>query len=461
MAAEASLTGYGEYIYPGYITSPYTLMIANILEGVLEGDIKRLIIEIPPRHSKSVHVSELLPAFALGHNPDLRLILASYASSLAVSFSRRVRNAIQSDKYGKVFPGTRLASDSRSAAMWDVAGHRGGMIAAGVGSGITGHGGNLIIIDDPVKDRAEAESATRRQAVWDWYTSTARTRLEPDGAIIICQTRWHHDDLAGRLLDGQDADDEYKDDWLEVKFPAIAVDEDDALGREIGAPLWPERYDLPALLSTKAEVGTRDWVALYQQDPSDEEGSIFPLNKWQYYDSDTFDFNSRYRTFQLWDTAYKEKEENDFSSCATWTRGPDGKCYLRDIRKWRVAFPELKRLFKSQYDMWNPDVSYIEDKASGISLFQEFQKTGVPVRLYTPVGSKIVRAHATTPYIENGMMLLPESADFLADFLQEHSQFPAGKHDDQVDTTTMAGLILARTSGTVTVVEIPEKVSAW
>ena len=434
-------------------------MLANVLEGVLQGDYKRVIIEIPPRHSKSVHVSELLPAFALGHNPDMRLILASYASSLATSFSRKVRNSIRSFKYGKVFPGTQLAPDSRSAAMWDVAGHRGGMIAAGVGSGITGHGGDLIIIDDPVKDRAEAESATRREAVWDWYTSTARTRLEPGGAIIICQTRWHHDDLAGRLLDGQD--DEDKEEWLEVKFPALAIDDDDALGREVGEPLWPERYDLPALLATKAEVGIRDWIALYQQDPSDEEGSIFPLNKWQYYNSETFDFNSRYRTFQLWDTAYKEKEENDPSVCATWTRGPDGICYLRDIRSWRVPFPELKRLFRAQYDMWIPDVVHIEDKASGISLFQEFQKTGVPVRLYTPIGSKIVRAHATTPYIENGVMLLPEEAPFLADFLSEHSKFPAGKHDDQVDTTTMAGIILAKSSGTVTVVEVPEKVSVW
>ena len=461
MAAEATLTGFGEYIYPGYITSPYTLMLANILEGVLEGDIKRLIIETPPRHSKSVHVSELLPAFALGRNPNMRLILASYASKLAVSFSRRVRNAIQSDKYEKVFPNTRLAADSRSAAMWDVAGSRGGMIAAGVGSGITGHGGDLIIIDDPIKDRAEAESATRRQAVWDWYTSTARTRLEPEGAIIICQTRWHHDDLAGRLLDGQDEDDEYKDDWVEVKFPALATEDDDPLGRAIGDPLWPERYDLPALLSTKAEVGIRDWIALYQQDPSDEEGAIFPLNKWQYYNPETFDFNNRYRTFQLWDTAYKEKQENDPSVCATWTRGPGGICYLRDIRGWRVPFPELKRLFKAQYDMWGPDVVHIEDKASGISLFQEFQKTGVPVKLYTPIGSKVVRAHATTPYIENGMMLLPEGAPFLADFLDEHSKFPAGAHDDQVDTTTMAGLILARTGDTVISVEVPAKESAW
>lgn len=456
-AATASLTGFGEHLYPGYLTTPYTQMLANVIEGVLQGDYNRLIVEIPPRHSKSVHVSELLPAFYLGHDPDKRIILASYSSGLSAAFSRRVRNMIDSSDYGKVFPYTRLARDSRSAQTWDISGRTGGMIAAGVGSGITGHGADLLIIDDPVKDRAEAESPGQRAKVWDWYTSTARTRLHPGGAIIVCQTRWHHDDLAGRLLLGND--DEDMEDWTEVKFPAIAT-EDDSMGRKVGAPLWPERYDLETLQAIKGTVGTRDWFSLYQQNPSDEEGAIFPLGKWQFY-SMNFEFNSRFRTFQLWDTAFKDDESNDYSACATWTRGPDGTCYLRDVNRWQVGFPELKRIFRAQYDKWRPDVIHIEDKGSGTSLLQEFQSTGLPVRAYMPDGAKIVRAHAVSPYVENGRMLLPESHPLLADFLDEHSKFPAGAHDDMVDTTSMAGIILARPGSSVNVITTAEKVSAW
>ena len=435
-------------------------MLASVLEGVLTGEHKRVIIEIPPRHSKSVHVSELLPAYALGHNPDLRIILASYASSLAATFSRRVRNTLRSEEYADIFPATRLAPDSRSAAAWDVSGRKGGMIAAGAGAGITGHGGNLIIIDDPVKDRADADSATKRDSTWDWYTSTARTRLEPDGAIIVCQTRWHHDDLAGRLIDGQD--DEDKEDWLEIKFPAIAVSEDDPLGREIGDPLWPERYDSEALRHTKAEVGIRDWIALYQQDPSDEEGSIFPIAGWKYYNTKTADFNSRFRTFQFLDTAYKDGQQNDYSVVATWTRSPDGILYARDWVKDRLQFPALERLAKAQYDKWQPDVVYIEDKASGISLIQNLIAAGIPIKPYMPNGDKVVRAHAVTPFVESGRMLLPDQHDLLSDFLQEHGRFPAGAHDDMVDTTTMAGIILGRreSSGNNRL-EVAGKKSRW
>ena len=436
-------------------------MLAATLDKVVTGEIKRLIVEIPPRHSKSVHVSELLPAFYLGHNPDDRIILSSYASGLASSFSRKVRNTIVDERYGKLFPSSRLAPDSKAAASWDVSGRAGGMIAAGVGSGITGHGADLLIIDDPVKDRKEAESDTRRQDVWDWYTSTARTRLHPGGAVIVCQTRWHHDDLAGRLIDGQDEEDPDADEWVILKFPAIAT-EDDALGRKPGEALWPERYDLPALLKIKRDVGTRDWIALYQQEPSDEEGAIFPINKWQYYNPDTFDFNSRFRTFQLLDTAYKDGQQNDFSVIATWTRSPDGILYLRDIVQERLQFPALERLAKVQYDKWKPDVVYIEDKASGISLIQNLTSQGIPIQAYTPDGDKVVRAHAVTPFVESGRMLLPDEHPMLSDFLQEHAKFPAGAHDDMVDTTTMAGIILGRRESSANNrLEVAGKVSRW
>lgn len=448
-------------MYPGYISSRYTRLLAATLDKVVTGKIKRLIVEIPPRHSKSVHVSELLPAFALGHDPDKRVILSSYASGLASTFSRRVRNTIDDSKYGKLFPSTRLAPDSKAAASWDISGRAGGLIAAGVGSGITGHGADLLIIDDPVKDRKEAESDTRREDVWNWYTSTARTRLHPGGAVIVCQTRWHHDDLAGRLIDGQDEDDPDADEWVVLKFPAIATEDDD-LGRKPGEALWPERYPIEELLRIKRDVGTRDWIALYQQEPSDEEGAIFPIKAWQYYSPRTFDFNSRFRTFQLWDTAFKEKQQNDPSACATWTRSPGGILYLRDVLAVRLPYPALKKLIKAQYDKWNPDTVYIEDKASGISLLQDMRSLGIPLREYQPDGDKVVRAHAVTPFIESGRMLLPDEHEMLSDFLQEHAKFPAGAHDDMVDTTTMAGIILARREGTSeSSLEIVGKKSRW
>jgi len=434
-------------------------MLASTLEGAVKGDYKRLIVEIPPRHSKSVHVSELLPAWILGHNPDLRIILASYSSGLSAAFSRRVRNTIETERYGMVFPGTRLARDSRSAQVWDIAGRHGGMIAAGVGSGITGHGADVLIIDDPVKDRQAAESTTIREATWDWYTSTARTRLHPGGVIIVCQTRWHYDDLAGRLLEGKD--DEDKEDWTEVKFPALAIGDGDVLGRQVGDPLWPERYSADELRVIKAEVGTRDWTSLYQQEPTDEEGAIFPLKWWKYYDPDRFVFNTRFRTVQFWDTAFKEDEANDYSVGATWTKNPNGDVMARDWFKKRLQFPELKRAVIAQYDKWRPDIVYIEDKGSGQSLIQELRNTGLPIRAYKPDGSKEVRAHAVTPYIENGTVFLPERHPLLAEFLEEHGKFPAGKHDDMVDTTTMALELMARRVASMPNLGGAVKESAW
>jgi len=440
--------------------APHIILLANLLESVARGEVLRLIVEMPPRHSKSIHVSELFPAWLLGHNPDLRIINASYASGLATAFSRRVRNTIETDQYRELFPGTRLAKDSRSAVAWDLEGRHGGLIAAGVGSGITGHGADVLIIDDPVKDRASAESETIREATWDWYTSTARTRVHPGGAIIICQTRWHYDDLAGKLLAGKDEDDEFGDEWQEVKFPAIA-ETSDALGRKVGEPLWEDRYPISELMAIKSAIGTRDWTALYQQSPTDEEGAIFPLQWWKYYDPKEMVFSSRTSTYQFWDTAFKEGEGADYSVCATWTVGHDGLVYGRDWWKGQPQFPELKRMVQVQYDAYKPDAIYIEDAASGQSLIQELKRSNLPIRTFKADRSKEARAHAITPYIENGRVLLPEGHSFMAQFLEEHSRFPNAAHDDIVDTTTMALGLLARPADTINAPTMATKKSSW
>lgn len=445
----------------------HTALLCRALEAVERGKIRRLMVEMPPRHSKSLHVSQNLPAWWLGRNPDARIMLASYGGSLASTFSRRVRNTVRERRYEMLFPETRLARDSRSSWQWDVDGHHGGMIAGGVGSGLTGHGADLAIIDDPVKDRKDADSTIMRESTWNWYTSVLRPRLHPGGAIVLCMTRWHHDDLAGRLLAGKDDKDEYT--WSRLTFPALAED-DDALGREPGDPLWPERYGLRELERLRIDVGPRDWGALYQQRPTFEEGQIFPPEDWQEYDPETlywFDHEQqipRYAapgTTELFiDTAFKEKETADWSVIAVWRKERTGMIYLLDLWRGHVAFAELKRQVRAYYDKWQPSTVSIEDAASGQSLIQELRRT-LPLLAVPAKDDKVSRANSVTPFIAAGRVHLPASHPLLADFIDEHAQFPLGAHDDMVDTTSMALARLARPQRSAFDTPKAEKVSAF
>lgn len=259
--ARSDLLAFTQYTFSQYQAAPHHRRIARTLEAVERGEIDRLIVTMPPRHGKSEGVTIRFPAWALGRNPKRQIITACYNADLASGFGRSVRNIVKTPAYGQIFD-TKLARDSQAANRWGtIAG--GAYIAAGVGTAITGRGADIFIIDDPLKDRAEAESELRRQAVWDWYTSTAYTRLMPGGAVIIVQTRWHEDDLAGRLLDHQAKGG---DQWHRLDLPAIN-------GR--GEALWPERYPVSALNRIKAAIGPRDWSALYQQTPSPDDGDFF------------------------------------------------------------------------------------------------------------------------------------------------------------------------------------------
>jgi hypothetical protein len=259
--ARADLLAFTQYTFSQYEAAPHHRRIARTLEAVERGEIDRLMVTMPPRHGKSEEVTIRFPAWALGRNPKRQIITACYNADLASGFGRSVRNIVSSPAYGNIF-NSRLARDSQAANRWNTR-DGGAYIAAGVGTAITGRGADIFIIDDPLKDRAEAESELRRQAVWDWYTSTAYTRLMPGGAVIIVQTRWHEDDLAGRLLAHQVKGG---DQWHRLDLPAI---------NERGEALWPERYPLPALRRIKAAIGPRDWSALYQQSPSPDDGEFF------------------------------------------------------------------------------------------------------------------------------------------------------------------------------------------
>ncbi|MEP3891358.1 MAG: terminase family protein [Hellea sp.] len=259
--ARADLLAFTQYTFSQYEAAPHHRRIARTLEAVDRGEIDRLMVTMPPRHGKSEEVTIRFPAWALGRNPKRHIITACYNAELASGFGRSVRNILATPAYDKIFQ-TQLARDSKAANRWNTT-DGGAYIAAGVGTAITGRGADIFIIDDPLKDRAEAESELRRQAVWDWYTSTAYTRLMPGGAVIIVQTRWHEDDLAGRLLAHQEKGG---DQWHRLDLPAI-----DASGQA----LWPEKYPLSALRRIQAAIGPRDWSALYQQAPSPEDGDFF------------------------------------------------------------------------------------------------------------------------------------------------------------------------------------------
>ena len=416
------------YTYPNYDDAEHLYKIADKLEAVERGEIKRLMIFAPPRHGKTETASIRFGAWYLGRNQQRQVIATSYAESLAYSNSYSVRTTIESPQYQRLWD---ISLDRSGAIRWQLEGkdnNRASYIAAGVGGGITGEGADLLIIDDPFKNREEAESPVIREKVWSWYRTVARTRLQPDAAVILIMTRWHCDDLAGKLLKQAEENPE-ADQWEVLHLEAI--DENDNA-------LWPGQYPIEELIKIRASIGSQDFTALYQGSPTEAKGNVFKRHWWKYYKARP-KFN---RLIQVWDTAFKENEENDYSVCALWGETDDGY-YLVDVWREKVEFPELKRAVRAAYESAHPDMVIVEDKASGQSIIQEL-KRGEPGQPKIPImpqkadTSKLARAKSVTPLIESGWVWLPEYAPWLHDFVEEHSAFPTGSHDDQVDTTSMA-----------------------
>lgn len=396
---------------------PYLVYTIEKLEAVFRGEIKRLIIEMPPRHGKSTLASVRFPAYVLERDPYKRIMLGSYNQTLAEKFSRQCRRIVS----------RRIGVDRERKAVndWLTGKGEGGMRAVGVGGGATGQGADLIIIDDPVKSRKEADSETYRDTTWDWYKDDLYSRLEPGGGIIVIQTRWHEDDLIGRLLA-----DEEGDDWERIRFPALA-ELNDLLGRLEGEALCPERYNVDALLRIQ-QVMKHSFQSLYQQRPSAVEGEIFKREYWRFYRA-LPNFNLKVMSI---DTAFKTKAQNDFSCIGVFGQTDTKSCMI-DRWKAKVEYPDLKRAVIEMANIHQPNEILIEDKASGQSLIQELRHTTrLPIIAVQVDSDKISRANASVGVIEAGKLELPESAPWLLDYMDTMATFPNGAHDDDVDVTT-------------------------
>lgn len=399
------------------------------LLDVAAGRTPRLVISAPPRHGKSSLASRYFPAWFLGTLPDRRVILVSYEASFAASWGRKVRDLLE--EHGQRLFGVCVRSDVRGASEFEIVGRDGGMITAGVNGPITGRGGDLIVIDDPIKNQTEAVSQHLREKIWDWYETTLRTRLEPAGAIVVMMTRWHHEDLAGRLLAGSGRDG--SDAWEEVALRAIA-EEDDVLGRTPGSPLFPERWSLAALEKVRASCSSETWEALYQQRPSKREGGAFKRQWFRYYDS-TPDCPIAFLTVDL---AASLRETADYTVVAAWGLGSDRRLYLLDLARARLEGPDIVPLVRRIADERKASAVWIERVGFQLSLVQEARRASLPVRELAADKDKMARALPATAWLEGGRVLFPRGAAFLADFEDELCAFPRGGHDDQVDVLSYA-----------------------
>ena len=415
-------------MWPDFIQGSHHKKIADQFNRLAEGKINRLIINMPPRHTKSEFASFLLPAWMIGRNPKLKIIQTTHTTELAVRFGRKAKHLIDSPDYKRFFK-TTLREDSQAAGRWET--DQGGeYFAAGVGSAITGRGADLLIIDDPHSEQ-DAMNPEALERAYEWYTSGPRQRLQPGGKIVVVMTRWSLKDLTGSLIGAQKGIK--SDQWEVIEFPAILPDEQ---------PVWPEYWKLSELESVKASLSIQKWNAQWMQNPTSEEGSIIKRDWWRKWDKDYIP--ELYHVIQSYDTAFLKKETADYSAITTWGvfyPNPDSgpNLILLDAIKERLEFPELRRRALEQYHYWKPESVVIESKASGLPLTYELRKMGIPVINFTPSkgNDKHSRINAVAPLFESGQIWAPE-ASFAEEVIEECAAFPFGDHDDLVDSMTQA-----------------------
>ena len=429
---------FAHHVYENFIEGRHHRIIAEKLERVARGELKRLIINMPPRHSKSEFASYLMPAWFLGRNPKLKIIQATHNTELAVRFGRKVRDLIDDPQYKDIFPDTNLKEDNKGAGKWQT--DKGGeYFAAGVGAAVTGRGADLFIIDDPHSEQ-DAMSDKALDEAYEWFMTGPRQRLQPGGAIVIVMTRWSKKDLTGRLIKKM-AQEKGADQWEVIEFPAILPS---------GKPLWKEFWKLEELESIKASVSPSKWAAQYMQRPTGEGISIIPkdwFKIWEQETPPTCDY-----LIQSYDTAFLKSERADFTAITTWGvfypegkigeehyKGDEAHLILIDCIKERFDFPELKQEAMRLYEFWDPDSIIIEAKGSGLPLIQELRRMGIPVNTFSPGKGqdKIARLNSVSPIFQDGRVWVPDNR-FGEELMEEVSDFPAGEHDDLVDATTLA-----------------------
>ncbi len=426
---QADFMKFVKTVWPEFIEGNHHKIYAEKLNRIANGELKRLIVNMPPRHTKSEFASHLFPAFFMGRHPKSKLIQTTHTGELAIRFGRKAKNLIESDEYASVFPDVTLAADSKAAGRWE-SNHKGEYFAAGVGGAITGRGADLLIIDDPHSEQ-DALSPSVLDGHYEWYTSGPRQRLQPGGAIVLVMTRWSIKDLTGKLLDAQGKSKD-ADQWEIVEFPAVINDK----------PMWGNFWSMDGLNSVKASIPLTKWQAQWMQQPTSEEGALIKREWWREWESEKIP--SLEFIIQSYDTAFSKKESADFSAITTWgvftpVDGGPQALILLDAKKERWNFPELKAEAMEQYKYWEPEMVLIEAKASGLPLTHELQKMGIPVINFTPSkgNDKHTRVNSVAPLFEAGAVWAPKK-DFAEEVIEECAAFPFGDNDDYVDSTTQA-----------------------
>lgn len=437
-------------------TPAHVQFLSERLALAAMGETPRLLVTEPPRHGKSELVSHAFPVWYLNAFPNRRVILASYEADFAASWGRKVRNTIER---GGDLLGVRIAADSSAANRWETT-SGGGMVTAGVGGPITGRGADLLIIDDPVKNSEEAESEVFRERAWDWWTSTAYTRLEPNGIVVLLQTRWHEDDLAGRILSRAN------EHWESVNLPALA-ELDDPLGRAEGEALWPARYPVAALERIRAEVGSRVWSALYGQRPMPAEGGLF---KKEWLDGSRYQISddglyllyegkqatlANLRRFATVDLATSTKTSADYTVICVFGIGADGTCFLLHVDRARREGPDIIPAIRKVMAERRVPAVWIEAQGFQLSIVQQARREGIAVRELAADRDKVSRALPLTAAFEAKRIRLPLYAAWLGALESELLSFPMGTHDDQVDAMSYGVGVIPQVRGGTAIVAGP------
>ena len=441
-AAYDDLIEFCKRMQSDYIVGKHHRILANMLMGIERGDKDRVCVNIPPRHGKSQLVSIFYPAWFLGRNHTKKVMMVSHTTDLAVDFGRKVRNLIATDAYKSIFPTTSLAQDSKSAGRWNT--NVGGeYYACGIGSALAGRGADLLLVDDPHSEQDVINGNFEVfEKAYEWFTFGARTRLMPGGRVAIIQTRWHMDDLTGRVTTDM-VKNVRSDQYEVVEFPAILEVKEKGSSGYVEKPLWPEFFDLDALLRTKASMPAFQWNAQYQQQPTAEEASIIKREWWEQWDQD--DPPACEYIIMSLDAAAETHNRADYTALTTWgvflneETGAYNIILLNSIKK-RLEFPELKDLAMTEYQDWNPDAFIVEKKSAGTALYQEMRRMGLPVSEFTPhrgSGDKMARLNSVADIVASGICWTPPTR-WAEEVIEEIAGFPFMSHDDLVDSTVMA-----------------------
>lgn len=438
-AARDDLIEFCKQMDPNYKVGTHHRMLANMLMAIAEGDKDRISVNIAPRHGKSQLVSIYFPAWFLGKYPDKKVLMVSHTADLAVDFGRKVRNLIATEDYKRIFPAVTLAADSKSAGRWNT-NFQGEYFATGVGSALAGRGADLLLIDDPHNEQDIVNGNYEVfEKAWTWFTTGARTRLMPGGRIAIIQTRWHPDDLTGKVIKDMSVNDG-TDQYEVVEFPAILNE-----NTPNEKALWPEQFSLEDLRRIKAGMPTFQWNAQYQQNPTAEGAAIIKRDWWKIWDKEDPP-RCEYIILAM-DTAAETNNRADYTAITTWGVFKDERLtddnyhiILLNAINTRVEFPELKDLALEQWNEWKPDSFIVEKKSSGVALYQELRRMGIPVSEFTPsrgTGDKMVRLNAVSDLFRSGMVWRSEHR-WAEEVVEQIAGFPAVSHDDLVDSTTLA-----------------------